>query len=63
MKSLAFAPPFFFQLEGSLQMEKSSAVTSLSEAEYDEETEEGQAPEASRVESSFRPTQGPKKID
>lgn len=36
-------PPFFFQLEGSLQMEKSSPLTSLSETEYDEKTGEGQA--------------------
>lgn len=40
---MAFAPPFFFQLEGRLQMEKSSPITSLSETEYDEKTEEGQA--------------------
>lgn len=42
-KAWHLPPPFFFQLEGSLQMEKSSPITSLSEAEYDEKTEEGQA--------------------
>jgi hypothetical protein len=43
VKSLAFALSFFFQLEGSLQMEKSSPITSLPDTQYDEKTEEGQA--------------------
>lgn len=54
--------PSFFQLEGSLQMEKSSPITSLSETEYDEKTVRP-SPEASRAMSSFRPSQEPEETD
>lgn len=61
-KAWHLPPPFFFPLEGSLQMEKSSPIASLSETEYDEKTEEGQAPKQAEPRAASVLARSPRRL-